>query len=629
MVDMDMIEPELVADGRLPNTPDVSPDGRWVAYTVAPMGQPGARPTNELWVVAADGSGPRRPAVPEGYVSAPRWSSDSAALFFRSDHDAPGQTRLCRITLADDDSQALTTWQGAIQGHRPLVDPESVAVIAVDEPEQRAERDDADVRTRSHPARLRLLDTRTGRLGAPESFDDRHVVDVVQRPDGGPLAVLTCSAPQPDPGMFEPRLHLFDPVTCATTDLGPTAARAHRPTWWRDDTGWHIAYLAATPPSVIGGWAVFDVDLSTGEHRNLTEGLPACPTELVQVAGGAPFVVVAAGLDTTLNRLTIDGLTEITRHRGRIGQVSANHDGTVLAALVSTPHEPEDVHVGLPFRRVTDLRPELADIPRGTQERLSYRAEDGLELDGLLVLPPGTTRADGPFPMVTVAHGGPYDCWSDEFDLHWAFGSQWLAHAGYAVFQPNPRGGRGRGHEFAVAVAGDVGRGDWTDILTGIDLLVAEGVADPDRLGIAGWSYGGFLTAWAIGQTDRFAAAVVGAGITDWGSQAGVGEYGRFDTALVGTAGWDAPGARPAEPSPVRYASQVRTPVLIVHGEQDTNVPLGQAQYFQRALAHFGAEHEFVVYPRENHPIAERDHQIDLVRRTIAWFDERLGQRTS
>jgi dipeptidyl aminopeptidase/acylaminoacyl peptidase len=622
MVVMDMIKPELVVDGRVPDSPAVSPDGRWVAYTVAPIGQPGPHPANELWVAAADGSTSRRLAVPDGQVAAPRWASDSSAIFFRSDHETPGTARLCRITLADDDRQALTTWQGSVAQHRPLVDPERVAVIAPDEP---AAQDDADVRTQPKPARLRLLDTRTGRCGAPESFGDRHVTDAVQRPDGGPLAVLTLSSPLPEPGMYEPALHLFDPVTGETTDLGPTPSRSRQPVWWRDGEEWHVACLAATPPTPIGGSAVFDVDLSTGEHRNLTAGLPACPVELVQVAGGAPLVVVADGLDTTINRLTPDGLTEIARRPGQVQGVTVDRGGTVLAAVASTAYEPHNVYVGLPLRRVSDVRPEVADIPWGTQERLSYRAADGLDLDGLLVLPPGRSRADGPFPMITVPHGGPYGRSCDQFELHWAFPPQWFAHAGYAVFLPNPRGGLGHGHEFAVAVAGDVGGHDWGDIVTGIDLLVAEGVADPDRLGIAGWSYGGFLAAWAIGQTDRFAAAVVGAGVTEWGSQAGVGDYGRFDTALAGTSGWEGPGPhRHDELSPVSHAGSVRTPVLIVHGGEDTNVPLGQAQYFQRALAHFGVEHEFVVYPREGHPIVEREHQLDLLRRVTCWFDDRL-----
>jgi len=161
---------------------------------------------------------------------------------------------------------------------------------------------------------------------------------------------------------------------------------------------------------------------------------------------------------------------------------------------------------------------------RGVQERLSYEASDGLALDGLLVLPAGRSHKDGPFPLVTLVHGGPYDRHADRLMLGWHPSGQWLATAGYAVFLPNPRGGQGHGHDFAVRVAGAVGLDEWTDICTGIDLLIADGVANPDRLGIGGWSHGGFMAAWAVGQTDRFKAAVMGAGISDWGMLAATGE---------------------------------------------------------------------------------------------------------
>lgn len=190
------------------------------------------------------------------------------------------------------------------------------------------------------------------------------------------------------------------------------------------------------------------------------------------------------------------------------------------------------------MRRITDTRPELDGIALGTQQPLAYRAADGLDLDGLLVLPVGKPASDGPFPLVTIVHGGPYDRYADGCQLFWFPSAQWLAAAGYAVFLPNPRGGQGHGHEFAASVAARVGQEDWTDILTGIDLLITEGIADPDRLGIAGWSHGGFMSAWAIGQTDRFRAALVGAGVIDWGMLAATGEYGQFEVALGGSIGW-------------------------------------------------------------------------------------------
>jgi dipeptidyl aminopeptidase/acylaminoacyl peptidase len=335
--------------------------------------------------------------------------------------------------------------------------------------------------------------------------------------------------------------------------------------------------------------------------------------------------------------------------------LTTSRHGDVVAAVVSTSYEPGNIHAGptserpppqagkpgptserpqpqpgmpgrqRPLARLTDLRPELRDIRWGVQERLSYEASDGLPLDGLLILPAGRSRDDGPFPLVTLVHGGPYDRHADRLMLGWDPSGQWLATAGYAVFLPNPRGGRGHGHDFAVRVAGAVGLDEWTDIRTGIDLLIAGGVADPDRLGIGGWSHGGFMAAWAVGQTDRFRAAVMGAGISDWGMLAATGEEGAFEAALGGSSGWEGTGPHHHDRlSPISYAAKIRTPVLILHGENDTNVPVSQAEFFHRALRRFGVEHEYVVYPRESHSLRERNHQLDVLHRTRAWFDRWL-----
>jgi dipeptidyl aminopeptidase/acylaminoacyl peptidase len=249
-------------------------------------------------------------------------------------------------------------------------------------------------------------------------------------------------------------------------------------------------------------------------------------------------------------------------------------------------------------------------------------------------LPPGKSRADGPFPLITWVHGGPPDRYADQFLLGPRRPGQWLAIAGYAVFLPNPRGGVGHGRDFAAAVVrsagGAVGGADWNDIVTGIDLLIAERVADPGRLGIGGASYGGFMAAWAIGQTGRFKAAIMDAGISDWGTLLATSEFGTMDAALGGSCGWEGTGPHPHDQvSPISFASKIRTPVLIVHGQDDTNVPVSQAIYFHRALSWFGAEHELVIYPREGHTYVERNHQLDLLRRTRAWFDRWLHDGAS
>jgi dipeptidyl aminopeptidase/acylaminoacyl peptidase len=627
---------ELLVDSVVPQPPAISPDGRWVAYLVTTVGTREHK-LSELWVAPADSSSP--PARLTGgtaWVSLPRWAPDSASLFFWSG----GQ--LHRIDPGGGDSEALAGWRGEVADHLPLADGQSLALIAGDEPAEEdrrraAERDDAIIWTERAPGRrLRILDLGRRETAVVDPLAGRHVVAVAQRPDGGPLAVISWACPDDEPGAFTARLHVADLETGDVRDLGPAGLDARSPAWWSDGGRWHVAYLAVTPPGPVGGTAVFDAPLPAEgapatEHRNLTAGMTVCPADLVQVADGPPLALFADGLDTALYRLDpgTRRFRPVSTTAGRVDALTASRSGDAIAVRVSTAIQPAEVHVGPPggpLVRLSDTRSQWRQITWGTQERLSYRAADGLALDGVLILPAGRRRQDGPFPLITLVHGGPYDRYADEFTLGWWPPGQWLATAGYAVFLPNPRGGQGRGHEFAVAVAGAVGTDEWTDILSGIDLLIADGIADPDRLGIGGWSHGGFMAAWAVGQTTRFRAALMGAGISDWGMQVGVGELGNQEAGLGGSCGWESSGPhRHDRLSPISYASKVRTPVLIVHGEDDTNVPVGQAVYFHRALCRYGVEHEFVVYPREGHPILERNHQIDLLRRTRAWFDRWLG----
>jgi dipeptidyl aminopeptidase/acylaminoacyl peptidase len=624
---------ELLVDSAVPQSPVISPDGRWVAYVVTTVGINQDR-LSTLWAARADASSPPvRLTAGTAWDRMPRWAPDSASLFFWS------ARQLHRIRLDGGDAETLISWRGEIGGHLPLADGRSVAVMAGDEPSEEdtrraAERDDAMVWGERAPGhRLRVLDLGRRELAVVDGLGDRHVTEVAQRPDGGALAVISWDCPQDEPGAFTARLHVIDLQTGKARDLGRIGLDGSAPAWWRAEGRWHLAYLAVTPPGPIGGLAVFDVT-ATGaageEHRNLTAGMTVCPTELLQLADGPPLALFADGLDTGLYRLDPSArrFHRVSVTEGSIDTLTASRAGDMIAARVSTARQPADVHAGPPggpLVRLSDTWPELRRITWGTQERLSYQAADGLALDGLLVLPAGRRREDGPFPLVTLVHGGPYGRYADEFMIGWWPRGQWLAAAGYAVFLPNPRGGQGHGHEFAATVAGAVGADEWTDILSGIDLLIADGVADPGRLGIGGWSHGGFMAAWAVGQTDRFKAALMGAGISDWGMMVGVGELGLQEAGLGGSCGWESAGPhRHDQLSPISYASKVRTPVLILHGQDDTNVPVGQAMYFHRALCRSGVEHELVTYPREGHHIQERSHQIDLLRRTRAWFDRWL-----
>ena len=637
-----MLTAETVVDRIVPREPRISPDGRWVVYVTSPVGRAGEYPVSGLWLVPADGSAPPRElAGGTAEHQAPRWAADSGSVFFLSDRDERGKAQLHRVAVDGGDPERLTEWAAGISGHVPLPGSAAVVVIAPDaedragDPRVRSVRPGEDVPgvppdrdahargeqsaassggnspsrvwdTRARPDRLWLLDLRTATVRPLGDLGDRHVREVAARPDGTALAVFTWSCADREPGVFEPGLHLVDPATGETRDLGTPALEASSPAWWHDGTDWHLSYLGLTPPGLIGGTAVFD------GSENLTTGMTVCPIELTQVDEGPPLALFAEGLDTTVRRLdpATRTFTEIAKIHGT--SLTASRGGQAVAVVGSTATQPDNIHAGPPQGPLNRLGGIAPDGTWGTQQRLHYRAADGLDLDGLLILPPGKAASDGPFPLVTLVHGGPHDRYADRFHLGWYPSGQWLAAAGFAVFLPNARGGLGHGHAFAASVAGDVGGAEFTDVLTGIDLLVEDGVADENRLGIGGGSHGGFFAAWAVTQTDRFAAAVVLAGVIDWPLLAATGEHSRFEAALGG-----------AENSPITHAEKIRTPVLILHGEDDTNVPLSQAELLHCALGE--KHHEFVVYPREGHSIRERGHQIDVLDRSRAWFSHLLA----
>ena len=225
-------------------------------------------------------------------------------------------------------------------------------------------------------------------------------------------------------------------------------------------------------------------------------------------------------------------------------------------------------------------------------------------------------------PLIADIHGGPAWHWGNWFHGTWHYYAQVLAASGFAVLLPNPRGSTGRGVEFTDANRFDLGGGDFTDIMSGVDALIERGIADPERLGIGGWSYGGCLTAWAITQTDRFKAAAAGAAPTNWVSKLGTTDIRPFDEWSLGQLLLDSDGVW--RQSAIRYLNQASTPTLILHGEEDSRVPLAQSIELYLGLQAAGVTTELVTYPRQEHLLHERDHQLDLLQRVIDWFDRYL-----
>ncbi|WP_245633607.1 S9 family peptidase [Amycolatopsis jejuensis] len=255
----------------------------------------------------------------------------------------------------------------------------------------------------------------------------------------------------------------------------------------------------------------------------------------------------------------------------------------------------------------------------GTAEAVTWTAPDGLEIEGILCRPAG----EGPFPLVVNIHGGPIwayrECWSMRYA--WV---PLLVSRGYAVLNPNPRGSSGRGQKFAARVVGDMGGADTHDYLSGIDALVERGLADGNRVGLIGGSYGGFMSSWLVTQDTRFAAAVPMSPVTDWYSQSFTSNIAAWGNRFL-DADPEQPGTRAHTRSPVLHASKARTPCLNITGALDKCTPPGQAEEFHRALRAHGVTSSLVIYPEEGHGVRAYPARIDLLARILEWFERYLA----
>ena len=372
--------------------------------------------------------------------------------------------------------------------------------------------------------------------------------------------------------------------------------------------------------------------IGAGPPRPIVDGLDVDATWLQWRDQRSLWCAGWRGIGSAVGILAIDGaFTDVWSGPATLGsrlqaRVSVDAAGTRAVAVLECPNVPPeavqlDPGASTPsWTPLTAFNAELGAHALPEWSRLQWTSTDGREIDGLLALPTGTPPRG--LPLVVVIHGGPSSSWTAQW-TNFGLPTLWTA-AGYAVLMPNPRGSVGYGQEFARSTIGDMGGGELQDILTGVDALVARGVVDDRRVGVLGASHGGYLTAWAVTQTQRFAAAVAIAAPSDRLSKLNGGNIGYLEQLF-----WDPDPYNPAGAvigrSPIIHVRSIRTPTLIVHGEIDRCVPVGQAFELYRGIAREGrAEVELVVYPREGHSLREREHVIDFWHRARAWFDQRL-----
>ncbi len=278
---------------------------------------------------------------------------------------------------------------------------------------------------------------------------------------------------------------------------------------------------------------------------------------------------------------------------------------------------------------VHDFRPQpVSDINKNTSrisrlidtEVIPWKSKEGEDIEGLLTYPVGYEKGKR-YPLLLIIHGGPMGAFMQTYDGTAAYYpvAAFASH-GYAVLRPNPRGSTGYGKKFRYANYGDWGGGDYQDIMSGVDFVIDQGIADPDRMGVMGWSYGGYMTSWTITHTHRFKAASAGGAVTDLAAFNGTADIPSFLPDYFGGEFWDKPEVY-QEHSPIAHVKGVTTPTLLMHGELDERVPLSQGEELYNALKRQGCVVKMVIYPRTHHGIEEPRLMLDSMSRNLEWFD--------
>jgi dipeptidyl aminopeptidase/acylaminoacyl peptidase len=638
------LTPEDVISFRLVEDAQIAPDGSCVAYVCGDAFKSASKwAKSTIWLVDTAGGEPRQLTAGPRTDSLPRWSPDGRKLAFLSDGLKEGQREVFLMSPDGGGVLPLTDITGPIPTPRGLnalqwsPDGRRLAFLRedpeTDEERLRREALDDAIKFEQNPkfVRVWVVDVATQQMHCV-SPDGLQIWEFAWSPDSQGFAAVVSDVPY-EWAWYTNRLVTFVCAGPATT-VWQTKRQVALPVWSPDAK--QIAFISSNWSDrncVAGDVWVVDADGSDG--RDISAGLSASLGWMEWSADGRELLAIGHDRGGVgLHRLSVNGQghERIWWRQAAVAEAhwprfSRSRNGT-LAVVREDAENPRDVWLApgnardATWKQLTDLHPQAADIEIGPTSVQHWKGAGGWEMQGLLILPVGH-EPGRKCPLVMWVHGGPTGVSAARY--YAAFGwNQLLANAGYAVFLPNYRGSVGWGLEFAESNIGDMGGRDFEDMLLGIDSLVATGIADPDRLAIAGWSYGGFTAAWAVSQTKRFKAAVMGAGISHWPSFHGKSALADWDAIHYDTSPY-APNGHFQKFSPLTYYENLQTPTLILHGAEDQDVPVEQAYLFHRALKDKGVPTELVVYPREDHAIKERLHVVDMSQRVLAWMRRYLA----
>jgi dipeptidyl aminopeptidase/acylaminoacyl peptidase len=596
-----------------------SPDGTRLAFTV--MEPPkGTGRLRHIWIYERQGDVVRQFTSSAKSESVPRWSPDGKQLAFLSNRDED-QQQIFLMSMSGGEGRAITKGKRSVTTFEWSPDGTRIAFLAPDaktdeEEKKEKDKDDAKVVDKDDKhARLWILDAATGETRALTkanwNFDE-----VAWLPSGDRVVVKGTDRPESDE--YTERIFSVQIADGAMKELvaprGPFGEMRVAP------DGKTISYVG-TREDGPEPHDLMLLPVTAHAARNLTGANLDRPVEDYHWQKDGSVVLLAAnGFTNLLVSYSPDGARhDLAPSPMSAGSLALAANGNI-AFVSQTATQPQEVWLwdqkGA-ARQLSHLNDSWKQYALLEPEFFKYKSFDGIEIEAALLKPQGT---DGKtkLPLIALIHGGPTGRWQNSIET-WG---QLLATHGYAVFYPNIRGSVGYGQKFVESNRGDWGGGDFKDVMAGVEDLVKRGVADPNRLGIGGWSYGGYMAEWAITQTTVFKAAVSGAGMANLISEFGTEDHPAGDEWFYGVP-WEKPEGF-LNSSPFVHLKNAKTPTLVLQGDADTIDPLGQSQELYRGLKRYGVEAELVVYPREPHGFHEEKHLLDRLNRILAWYDKYL-----